>query len=144
MPSRSPLRTLAIALAAVAGIAAAGLAGPAAAQNSGSQQSTEQSQPETPNYSEAKLQSFANAAVKISPVMREYIPQMRQAQQNGDREALRKLQLEAKKAMDEKIAATDGISTREWQEISRAAREDDQLREKLRGMIDAQQQNQGQ
>ena len=148
MTSRSPLRTLAIALAAVAGITAAGLAGPAAAQNSGSQQSAQQSgqqsgQQQTPDYSDAKLESFAMAATKVRSVMQEYRPQLRQAQENEDREQFEKVRMQARKAVEEKIATTDGISSREYQQIAQDARNDQKLREKLLGMMEAQQ-NQGQ
>ena len=148
MTTRSPLRTLAIALAVVAGIAAAGLAGPAAAQNSGSQQSAQQSgqqsgQQQTPDYSDAKLESFAMAATKVRSVMQEYRPQLRQAQENEDREQFEKVRMQARKAVEQKIAGTDGINTQEYQQIAQDARNDEQLRQKVLGMMKAQQ-NQGQ
>jgi hypothetical protein len=143
MTTRSPLRTLAIALAAVAGIAAAGLAGPAAAQNSGSQQSAQQSEQQTPNYSDAKLESFAMAATKVRTVMQEYRPQLRQARQNQDRKQFEKVRMQARKAVEQKIAGTDGISTQEYQQIAQDARNDEQLRQKVLGMMKARQ-NQGQ
>lgn len=147
MTSRSPLRTAAIALAAVAGLAVAGVAGPAAAQNSGNQQlaqqSGQQSQQQTPNYSDAKLQSFAVAATKVRTVMQEYRPQLKQAQQNENREQFEQLRKQARSEVEAKIAGTDGISSREYQQIAQDARNDQKLREKLLGMMEAQQ-NQGQ
>ena len=143
MTSRSPLRTAAIALATVAGLAAAGVAGPAAAQNSGNQQSGQQSQQQTPNYADAKLESFAVAATKVRTVMEEYRPQLRQARQNQDREQFEQIRMQARSEVEQKIAATDGISTREYQQIAQDARNDEKLREKLMGMMKAQQ-NQGQ
>jgi predicted membrane metal-binding protein len=142
MTSRTTPRFTAIALAAALGLAASGVAAPALAQNATTGQSGQQSgQQQTPSYSEQKLQSFANAATKISAVVREYRPQLRQAQQDGNRQQFQKLQQEAKKAMDEKIAATDGISSKEYQEIAQAAQQDKQLRQKVLGMM--QQQGQG-
>jgi len=142
MTSRSPMRKLAFALAAVAGIAAAGLTGPAAAQSSGSEQSAQQSQ-QTPNYSDAKLESFAMAATKVRTVMEDYRPQLRQARQNQDREQFEKVRKQARQAVEQKIAGTDGITTREYQQIAQDARNDDKLRQKVLGMMKAQQ-NQGQ
>ena len=142
MTSRSPMRKLAFALAAVAGIAAAGLTGPAAAQSSGSEQSAQQSQ-QTPNYSDAKLESFAMAATKVRTVMQDYRPQLRQARQNQDREQFEKVRKQARQAVEQKIAGTDGITTREYQQIAQDARNDDKLRQKVLGMMKAQQ-NQGQ
>ena len=147
MTSRSPLRTAAIALATVVGLAVVGLAGPAAAQNSGNQQSAQQSGQQsgqqTPNYSNAKLESFAMAATKVRTVMQEYRPQLRQARQNQDREQFEQIRKQARSEVEQKIAATDGISTREYQQIAQDARNDEKLREKLMGMMKAQQ-NQGQ
>ena len=144
MTSRFQLRTAALALATAAGLALAGLAGPAAAQNSGNQGSAQQSQQQTPNYSDAKLESFAMAASKVRTVMQEYRPQLRQARQNQDREQFEKVRMEARKAVEEKISATQGITSREYQQIAQDARNDQQLREKVLGMMKAQQQNQGQ
>jgi predicted small lipoprotein YifL len=143
MTSRSPLRTLAIALAAVAGLAVAGLSGPAAAQNSDNQQSGQQSQQQTPDYSDAKLESFAVAAAKVRTVMQEYRPQLREARQNQNREQFEKVRMEARNAVEQEIAATEGISSREYQQIAQDARNDENLRQKVLGMMKSQQQDQG-
>ena len=84
------------------------------------------------------------AASKVRTVMQEYRPQLRQARQNQDREQFEKVRMEARKAVEEKISATQGITSREYQQIAQDARNDQQLREKVLGMMKAQQQNQGQ
>ncbi|MBK1697417.1 DUF4168 domain-containing protein [Rhodovibrio salinarum] len=146
MNRRTSFGTAVIALATAAGLAVAGLSVPASAQNADNQQSEPSSeQQQAPSYSEAKLESFAAAAVEVSSVMQEYRPQLREAQQNEDREQFEKLRMQAKNAMDEKIAATDGITTGEYQEIAKAAQQDKQLRQKVLGLMQAQQkQEQGQ
>jgi len=142
MTDRSPIRTAAIALAAAAGLAVAGLAGPAAAQNSGNQQSGQQSQQQSTNYSDAKLESFAMAAVKVRTVMEEYRPQLRQARQNQDQEQFEKVRTQARKKVEQKISNTEGISNQEYQQIAQDARDDQQLRQKVLGMMKSRQQSQ--
>jgi uncharacterized iron-regulated membrane protein len=145
MTNRASLRTAAVALAAAAGIAVAGLAGPAAAQSGSDQQTAQQSQQQSADYSDAKLEAFAVAATKVRAVMQEYRPQLRKAQQNQDQEQFQKVQAEARKAVETEISGTDGISTREYQQIAQDARNDEQLREKVLGMMQTrQQQQQGQ
>jgi hypothetical protein len=137
MTNRASLRTAAVTLAAAAGIAVAGVAGPVAAQTSGNQQTAQQSQQQTPDYSQTKLESFADAAVKVRSVMQEYRPQLRKAQQNQDREQFQKVRAEARKAVESEISATSGITTNEYQQIAQDTRQDEQLRKKVIGMMQA-------
>ncbi|MDZ7711691.1 MAG: hypothetical protein U5L06_00555 [Rhodovibrio sp.] len=110
MTSRSPMRKLALALAArAAGIAAAGLTGPAAAQSSGQRAvraAVAAADAELLRRQAAK--SFAIAATKVRTVMQEYRPQLRQARQNQDREQFEKVRKQARQAVEQKIAGTDG------------------------------------
>ncbi|MDZ7712718.1 MAG: hypothetical protein U5L06_06240 [Rhodovibrio sp.] len=137
------MRKLALALAAVAGIAAAGLTGPAAAQSSGSEQSAQQSQQQTPNYSDAKLEVLrhrrhqgahgdAGVPAAAAPGPAEPGPRaVREGPEAGP---------PGGRAEDRRHR---GITTREYQQIAQDARNDDKLRQKVLGMMKAQQ-NQGQ
>lgn len=140
MLSRFAFRAAALAVA-VAGFALTGLAGPAAAQSSGNQQSAQQSQQQTPDYADTKLQSFAMAAIKVRSVMEEYRPQLQQARQNQDREQFEQVRQQARQAVEQEISKTEGITSQEYQQIAQDARDDDQLREKLIGMMEARQQD---
>jgi hypothetical protein len=119
------------ATALIAAVAIA-LAGPAAAEggglSGGSDGQAAQQKSAPPEFSQDKLDSFAAASIAIAAVVREYRPQLRQAQQDGDQQAFRRLQAEAKAAMDEKIAQTEGISVPEYERIAAAARQHDSLK----------------
>jgi hypothetical protein len=141
MTHRTGLRSTAIAMIAAAGL---GLAGPATAQggglSGGSDGQAAQQKSAAPDFAADKLEAFAAASIAIASVVREYRPQLRQAQQDGDQQALRRLQVEAKAAMDDKIAATDGISVPEYERIAAAARQHESLKRDVLERMRARQQ----
>jgi len=125
-------RTLAAALFTVllAG-GAAGMAAPAAAQESqgGSGQSAGQ------QFSDAKLQAFAVAAVEVSDLLREWRPKIQAARQDGNQDELNRLREEANAQLLDAIKGADGITVDEYKNISATAREDKELYQRLNDMV---------
>ena len=113
---------LALALAAALGMTA-----PAAiAQDSGGAAA------EAQDFSEAKLASFVQAANAIQGVMADYRPQMESVETKEDREALRQ---DINDEIVAAVTAVEGITLDEYVEIARAAREDESLQSRIRGMM---------
>ena len=113
----------------------------AQAQNSSGQQS--QSQATAADYSDAKLESFAVAAVEVSKILREWGPKVKQAQDAGNQEEAQKLASEVRGKAKNVIKSTDGITMAEYNEIAQAARQNKELNKKVTDMVRARQEQGG-
>ncbi|MBK1698045.1 DUF4168 domain-containing protein [Rhodovibrio salinarum] len=101
--------------------------------NQGQQQS--QQQAPTPDFSDEKLDAFADAAVKISEVRRAWTPKIRQAQQGGDKEKAQSLAEQATGEMRTTIQNTENISVKEYRQIAKAAQQDEELANELSSIV---------
>jgi hypothetical protein len=106
-------------------------------------QSQAQQQPETgqqaQNFPEEKLEAYADAALEVAKINLRLAPQIRQA--NTD-EQKRTLFLEMQEEMVTAVNNTDGITVQEYNQISMAAREDENLAGRIRSKFDDLQQQQ--
>jgi len=85
------------------------------------------------SYSDAKLQSFAEAAVKLIGIRSDYQSQMGDASSNEERQ---QLQQQTNQRMAQAVKDTDGISIEEYNEIAQASRNDQGLAQKINGYIE--------
>jgi ribosome-binding protein aMBF1 (putative translation factor) len=85
------------------------------------------------SYSDAKLQSFAEAAVKLIGIRSDYQSQMGDASSNEERQ---QLQQQTNQRMAQAVEDTDGISIEEYNEIAQASRNDQALAQKINGYIE--------
>lgn len=79
-------------------------------------------------YSDAKLESYVEAALQVGALMKEYKPRVDAAASPEDAAALR---AEAKDKMDAAIIETPGITIDEYVEILLAARSDPALHDRI-------------
>jgi hypothetical protein len=117
---------LPIAMLAAAGLAFGGaLAGPVATPAAQAQ--------DAESFSDAKLRSFATAAVKLTEIRSEYQSQMGNAQSDEERA---QLQQQTNQRMAQAVQNTDGISIQEYNQIASASRTDENLAEKINTYIE--------
>jgi len=84
------------------------------------------------SYSDAKLQSFAQAAVKLIGIRSEF--QSKMSEMSSDQERAQ-LQQQTSQRMAKAVKDTEGISVDEYNEIASASRNNQQLAEKINGYI---------
>jgi len=121
--TRLPVAILAAAALAFGGALTAPMAAKTAqAQESGS-------------YSNEKLRSFAQAAIKLGKIRSDYQAEMGSLETDEER---RQLQQQTNQRMAQAVQQTDGISIEEYNEIATASRSDEQLAKKVNEMIKAQ------
>lgn len=129
-------------------LALVGAAGqPALAADGDTQQAQQNSQQSaSADFSEQKLDAFANAAVKVSEVRRAWAPKIRKAQQGGNKQKAQQLAQQATGEMRTTIEQADNISVQEYQQIAQAAQQDQELAKELSGIVQQkmQQKRQGQ
>jgi alkanesulfonate monooxygenase SsuD/methylene tetrahydromethanopterin reductase-like flavin-dependent oxidoreductase (luciferase family) len=112
---------LPIAVLAAAGLAFGGaLAGPVATPAAHAQQAGD--------FSDDKLQSFAEAAVKLTQIRSEYQSQMQTMETDQERQ---QLQQQTNQRMAQAVEGTQGISIEEYNEIAQASRGNQQLAQKI-------------
>lgn len=117
---------LPIAMLAAAGLAFGGaLAGPVATPAAQAQ--------EAGSFTDNKLRSFAEAAVKLTEIRSEYQSQMGSAQSDEERA---QLQQQTNQRMAQAVQNTDGISIEEYNQIASASRNDENLAEKINTYIE--------
>jgi outer membrane murein-binding lipoprotein Lpp len=75
-------------------------------------------------YSDAKLQSFADAVRAVNAVVEEWRPQIQAAPNEAD---ARQMAEKANEEMRAAVAGTEGITIEEYQAIAQAAQADAQL-----------------
>lgn len=102
------------------------LAVPAAAQDQGGG---------TPSFSDDQLASYAAAAIQVSEVIQEWQPQIMEARENGSEERAAELTEQANNELLKTIQNADGISVEEYQSISVAARQDEDLYNELNDLV---------
>lgn len=88
-------------------------------------------------FSETKLQAFADAAVAVSEVVQTGAPAVQKAQQSGDQQKAQKLANEVRTQARDAVRSTEGISLAEYKEISKAARQNKELKQKVTKMVQA-------
>lgn len=117
---------LPIAVLAAAGLAFGGaLAGPVATPAAQAQQAGD--------FSDDQLQSFAEAAVKLTQIRTEYQSQMQTMETDEERQ---QLQQQTNQRMAQAVEETEGISIEEYNEIAQASRADEQLAEKINAYME--------
>ena len=75
-------------------------------------------------YSDSKLQSFADAVLAVNAVVEQWRPQIQAAPNETDAEQMAQ---RANQEMRAAVAGTEGITVEEYQEIAQAAQTDPQL-----------------
>lgn len=116
---------LPIAMLAAAGLAFGGaITGPVTTPAAQAQ--------EAGDFSDAKLQSFAEAAIKLSQIRSEYQAEMGSMETDQERQ---QLQQQTNQRMAQAVQQTDGISIEEYNEIATASRADEELAEKVNEYI---------
>ena len=75
-------------------------------------------------YSDTKLQSFADAVLAVNAVVEQWRPQIQAAPNETDAEQMAQ---QANEDMRAAVAGTEGITVEEYQEIAQAAQTDPQL-----------------
>jgi hypothetical protein len=121
-------RTLAaIALAAVLSLGAAASApAPAMAQSGGAQTAPAES------FTEQKLEAYVVAAIEVSQIVESMRPDMQAAQQSGDEAEIQAVREDLGARLTSAVEDVDGITVDEYQQITNAARGDDQLLARIR------------
>jgi len=103
---------------------------PALAQDQTMQGSTQMNaQAQTPDYSDAKLDAYADSAKKISQIHASMAPKIQEA---GDKEAQEKMYMQMQKEMAGAVENTDGITVQEYNMISQQAQQNPQLAQDIR------------
>jgi hypothetical protein len=124
-------RTRIFASTALAAVFSLGLlAMPVAAQDAGG---------ETPSFTDQQLESYAQAAIQVSGVIQEWQPQIMEAREAGEEERAADLTEAANEELLSTIQNADGISVEEYQEISVAARQDEDLYNELNDLVQSMQ-----
>jgi len=102
---------------------------PAQAQEQNMQGSAPQAQASAANYSDAKLDAYADSAKKISQIHASMAPKIQEA---GDKEAQEKMYMQMQKEMAGAVENTDGITVQEYNMISQQAQQNPQLAQDIR------------
>ena len=93
-----------------------------------------QETPAAPEVTEAKLDAFVVAAVAIEDIRASYQAPMQEAADDAERQALIE---EANEEMVSAIDETQGITVDEYIAINRAAREDEELQQRIVELYEA-------
>lgn len=107
---------------------------PLAAQDSGGQsgyKGKEQQQQQPADFSEKDLEKFANAKSEVDQIRKEYSEELKQVE---DQEKASQLQDKYSRQMVQSIKE-EGLTIREYNDISSAAQSDPELREKINRMV---------
>ena len=83
-------------------------------------------------YSDSKLQSFADAVLAVNAIVEQWRPQIQAAPSESDAE---KMAQQANEEMRAAVAGTEGITVEEYQEIAQAAQADPQLMARIDQVI---------
>ena len=143
---RSAALALSLAVVAIAGQPALAADGK---QPSNTGQQTQQAQQQsqnasTPEFSDQKLNAFANAYVKVSQVRSEWAPKIRKAQESGDKDKAQTLAKQATGEMRTAVQEADNISMKEYQKIGQAAQQDKQFAQEVASVVQQKMQTKGQ
>lgn len=83
-------------------------------------------------YSQAKLQSFANAVLAVNAIVEQWRPQIQAASSESDRQRMAE---QANQEMRAAVEGTEGMTVEEYQAIAQAAQADPQLMARLDQMF---------
>ena len=83
-------------------------------------------------YSQAKLQSFADAVLAVNAIVEQWRPQIQAAASEADRQRMAE---QANEEMRAAVEGTDGMTVEEYQAIAQAAQADPQLMARLDQMF---------
>lgn len=122
----------AAALAAALAVAAAPIGAPALAQDAGS--GTEAPAEAGQTFSEQKLESYVTAAMEVSAIVEEMRPDMEAAQTSGETAQVEDVRTELSERLTTAVEGVEGITVDEYQRITRAARGDEDLLNRIRGI----------
>jgi hypothetical protein len=136
------LRAPRLAVIALAAALAGGLAAAPSVQAAGGGVQLAQSGGSQQSYSQAKLDAFTTAAVEVSKLMQQYGPQIKQAQDNKNREKAQQIANKVRSEAETAIKQVNGITVQEYTEITQAARQNQQLKQRLTKMVRQKQQSQ--
>lgn len=122
-------------------VLAALLMAPAALAQGNQQQ--QQQRPPAPevDVNDAELKTVATAYLKVEKIQSNYMPQMRQAQQNQNRKKFMQLRQEFQQEVNTKLEAEENITPDRFNKIMRAAQADQELRNRLTSAIETARQN---
>ncbi|EAQ01740.1 hypothetical protein OB2597_14891 [Pseudooceanicola batsensis HTCC2597] len=110
----------------------AGLALSPVAAHAQAAEGAEASQEDMMSFSDAQLESFADATLKLQEVRSTYVPQLQNASDDAERQEIAQ---EANTAMVAAVRAADGITVETYNAISRLAQTDEELNQRLVSMV---------
>lgn len=128
----------------MAGVMTASAAVPAIAAGAGqggqkADAAQTQAQPQTQTQDQrvpdTKVKSFAAAASDVQVIAKEYRPKIKAAKQDGKNKKAREHAAQAQREMKKVIEKQDGISVKEYQDITRKARQNKELTKRIRNEI---------
>lgn len=125
----------AIGVGAVVAMTATAIAGTPATAQAQQSQDSQGAQTSTPDFSENKLEAYADAVVQVSALVAEWRPKIQSAQQEQDKEKVRDLQKQANAELMKAVQDAEGITLDEYKRISQAVRQDKELYNRLQGMV---------
>lgn len=126
--SMFPLRGLAAAAFALAFAASVPLAPTAALA-----QDEQQGGAQQPQFSDAKLRSFAVAALEVRDIIESWRPRIEEAESKDEQDRLRQ---QANAELHTAVKQADGISVAEYQQIVETARGDRRFYDRLQGIVE--------
>ncbi len=105
-------------------------------------QGNQQQQPQRPPAPEVEvdddeLQTVAGVYLEVESIQSDYLPQMRQAQQNQNQQKFMQLRQEFQQKVNTKLEAEENITPDRFNKIMRAAQADEELRNRLTSAIES-------
>lgn len=129
----------------LAGVLSVGTVVPVVAADGDKSNAAGQKQTETTDrrVPDTKVKSFAEAAEDVRNIAKEYRPKIQAAKKEGKKKQARQHAADARSEMKEAIESQDGISMKEYRNISRKARQDKELTKRIRSEMDGGNQKSG-
>jgi|GEM_PF-5077243 len=122
----------AAAVAAAAAIAAAPIGAPALAQSQGGEPIPESEAGQA--FTEQKLEAYVTAALEVSAIVEEMRPDMEAAQSSGEAAEVEEVRTQLSQRLATAVEGVEGITVDEYQRITRAARGDEDLLNRIRSI----------
>lgn len=124
-----------------ASVLATGLALPAMAADNGAGKTSDaapndKAQAADTRIPDTKVESFAAAAEDVQSIAKEYRPKIKAAKQDGKNKQARQHAADAQKEMKNVIQNQEGISVKEYRDITKQARKDKDLSKRIRSEMD--------
>ncbi|GAA4224371.1 DUF4168 domain-containing protein [Sagittula sp. NFXS13] len=92
----------------------------------------EMQQTETQNFTDAQLQGFVDAAMAISEIRQDYLPQLQQA---SDEDAATELQMQAMEEMQTAVEDTENMNLDLYNQIGAAMQADPEVGERVAALV---------